>query len=338
MTGHALLAVDSLTVEYQQRRRFLTKTSAVRAVQDVSLVIGRSETLGLVGESGSGKSTTGRAILGLVPVAGGEILFDGHRIGAGVRIPVAVRRRIQVVFQDPYSSLDPTKLVRQLVAEPLRVRGSLSSAERRAAVVEAIERVGLAEQHLDRYPHEFSGGQRQRINIARALVTKPDLVILDEPVSALDVSTQSQVVNLLQDLQSELGVSFLFIAHDLAVVKHISHRTAVMYHGRIVEDGPARRVHHEPAHPYTQALLASVPVGDPVEQARRRAARREGAQGEPPTVRDVLSGCAFAPRCPHVMDRCRSELPRRVPLPHGGGVSCHLFAEPTVDSGALAES
>jgi len=332
-----LLEVKNLTVVYQRRGSLFGKGRTIRAVNDVSFHIDDRETLGLVGESGSGKSTTGRAVLHLLKPASGSIVFDGVELTtARRRLPSELRRELQVVFQDPYSSLDPTKVVADLVGEPLQVHLGLRKKERDARVIEAIERVGLSPAHLERYPNEFSGGQRQRIAIARALITSPKLIVLDEPVSALDVSTQSQVVNLLDDLQAELGVSYLFIAHDLAVVRHASHRTAVLYLGRIVEDGPSDRVSEQPAHPYSQALLASVPVADPAAQRRRREVRRQLARGDIPSPTDLPPGCPFASRCSHVFEPCAEIMPVMTPVLGGGMVRCHLYDQTATDPQPIA--
>jgi oligopeptide/dipeptide ABC transporter ATP-binding protein len=236
----------------------------------------------------------------------------------------AVRRQIQMVFQDPYASLSPRLTVAQIVGEPLRVHGLAAGADLDARVVALLDQVGLDASGLDRYPHEFSGGQRQRIAVARALALGPDLVVCDEPVSALDVSIQSQVINLLADLQSEQGLAYLFISHDLSVVRHVSDRIAVMYLGRIVEEGPAAAVHDRPTHPYTEALVSAVPIPDPV---RQRARRRIVLKGDVPSPLNPPPGCHFHPRCPHVMDICRTVDPPAFDLPDGGRVHCHLHTE-----------
>lgn len=256
-----LLSVSNLSVEYGSRARWLQRSGRVRIVNDLSFTIGHGETFAIVGESGSGKSTTARALLRLLPVATGSIRFDGDDWlalrGRGLR---ERRRAMQVVFQDPYSSLDPSLTVLELVAEPLRTHEPMSANERVTRVLEALRQVGLAPDTLHRYPHEFSGGQRQRIAIARALVLKPRLVVLDEPVTALDVPTQNQVITLLQTLQVQEGVAFLLISHDLGLVRHIAHRVGVMQQGRLVEVGDVRQVFQEPAHPYTRALIAATPI------------------------------------------------------------------------------
>ena len=306
----ALVEVDGLTIRFPVGRTgFWGRTRLeVHAVEDVSLTVGRGETLGLVGESGSGKTTVGRAILRRLTPTAGTIRFDGqditHTKGEELR---RLRKRMQVVFQDPYASLNPRMTVLQLVAEPLVVHGQArNAAAARDQVVELIDRCGLPGDTLDRHPHAFSGGQRQRIGIARALALRPDFIVADEPVSALDVSVRAQVVNLLQDLQDELGLSYLFIAHDLSVVRHISHRIAILYAGKLVELAPAQQVYDHPIHPYTEALLSSVPIPDPPMQRQRR---RIVLSGEIPDPVDPPPGCRFQTRCPLAEDRCRHEQP-----------------------------
>jgi len=305
-----LVEVDDLTIRFPVGRTgFWGNTKLeVHAVEDVSLTVGRGETLGLVGESGSGKTTIGRAVLRRIDPTAGTIRFDGQDItkvkGEALR---RLRRRMQLVFQDPYASLNPRMSVLELVAEPLVVHGLARNAEAaREQVTQLLDRCGLPEDAVDRRPHAFSGGQRQRIGIARALALQPEFIVADEPVSALDVSVRAQVVNLLQDLQAELGLSYLFIAHDLSVVRHISHRIAILYAGKLVELAPADRVYDHPIHPYTEALLSSVPVPDPPVQRRRR---RIVLEGEIPNPIDPPKGCRFQTRCPLVEERCRHEQP-----------------------------
>ncbi len=290
-----LLQVDRVTKNFQRRGgRFGMRVSQVRAVDDVSLELREGETLGLVGETGSGKSTLGRLVLRLVEPSAGRILLAGRDITMLPRRAVrALRRDVQMVFQDPYGSLDPRMSVGALIAEPMVVHG-IAKADRRERVQDIVHRVGLDRRHLDRYPHEFSGGQRQRIGIARAMAVSPRLLVLDEPVSALDVSIQAQIINLLRVLQREQGLAYLFIAHDLAVVRHVSDRVAVMYLGRIVETGPRDAIYARPLHPYTVTLLSAVPLADPV---RERSRRRVMPRGEIGSATAIPQGCRFHPRC-----------------------------------------
>ncbi len=302
---------------------FSRARSYVHAVEDVSFSIGRGETLGLVGESGSGKSTTGRAILRSTPIASGRVSFDGNDItdvtGAALR---ALRRNMQLVFQDPYASLNPRMNVLEIVSEPLIVHGIASSVDEASPIVaDLLSRCGLSSDALTRYPHAFSGGQRQRIGIARALALQPKFIVADEPVSALDVSVRAQVVNLLQDLQRDMGISYLFIAHDLSVVRHISHRIGILYSGHLVEYAPTNNVYESPIHPYTEALLSSVPIPDPAVQRKRG---RIVLQGEIPNPIDPPAGCRFASRCPLVEDRCRVETPRLEEKAPGHFAACFV--------------
>ncbi len=316
-----LLEVRNLKTYFPIRKGLLRRTvGQVKAVDGVSFTIAASETLGLVGESGCGKSTAGRSILRLLEPTSGEVHLDGRRIDnlppAGLR---AMRREMQVIFQDPYSSLSPRLKVGSIIAEPLRNFGLASGDEIRHRVRDLVAKVGLRPDAVDRYPHQFSGGQRQRIGIARALALNPKLIICDEPVSALDVSVQAQVVNLLKDLQAELGLSYLFIAHDMAVVEHVSHRIAVMYLGKIVEIGERRQLLAEPLHPYTQALLSAVPVPNPKLKRQRIVLR-----GDVPSPANPPTGCRFHTRCPYAFDRCRVEEPRLVGAGPDRTVACHL--------------
>jgi peptide/nickel transport system ATP-binding protein len=286
----------------------------------VSFSIGAGETLGLVGESGCGKTTVGRSVLRLIEPTGGTIRLGGRditRLGRAELRPF--RREMQIIFQDPFSSLNPRMRAGDIVGEPLKVHGAVPGAERRNRVAALFARVGLSEAQMDNYPHQFSGGQRQRIGVARALALNPKLIVGDEPVSALDVSIQAQVINLLTDLQRELGLAYLFISHNLAVVEHISHRIAVMYLGRIVEHTDRETLFRKPLHPYTEALLAAVPVPDP---AARRAKRV--LQGDVPSPLHPPAGCHFHTRCPYAEARCRSETPRLREIEPGHHVACHL--------------
>ncbi len=295
----------------------------LRAVEGVSFDIAKGETLGLVGESGSGKSTTGRMLVGLLPATRGSVKLFGHEIaekGHGGIEPV--RRRVQFVFQDPQGSLDPRMRVEAAIAEPIDVAGTHSRSERADRVRELIGLVGLPRDCGERFPHEFSGGQRQRIGIARALALNPDFIVCDEPVSALDVSMQAQVVNLLLDLQERLGLGYLFIAHDLAVVRNVSNRIAVMYAGSVVEIAPRQQLYATPRHPYTQALLASVPRPQP------NRVRAKSVAGEMPSLLNPPSGCPFHTRCPYVMDVCRVDKPLLRPLADGHLAACHLDVIP----------
>ncbi len=335
-----LLDLQDLSVRYAARRSLLGGGAPRPAVDGVSLRIEPGRTFGLVGESGSGKSTIGRAILRLVDTSDGSIVFDGQDIADfGRRTPLSYRRAVQVVFQNPTTALNPSWTIEDILLEPIRMhRGLSSSAEESRLVDELLDQVGMSGYHRKRFPWELSGGQCQRVAIARALASQPRLIVCDEPVSALDVSTQSQVINLLEDLQEELGVAYLFIAHDLAVVRHISDEVGVMYSGRLMETGPAEQVYTAPAHPYTRMLLAAIPVPDPEAQRERRRLRRDlrAAQRETAVAEEeqaaadprAEAGCPFQSRCPLVMPVCRTEMPEMRPTAGGGQVACHAQPMP----------
>ena len=323
-----LLEVSELSVRYRTRRR----GHQVTAVDQVSLAVGQDETVGLVGESGSGKTTLSRAVLGLTPPSGGTVRFEGEDITRASRARRReLSRHLQVVFQDPYGSLSPTRTIGQTLAEPLIAHRLATPRQARDQVAEMLRRVGLPADAMSRYPSEFSGGQRQRVAIARALMPSPRLVICDEPVSALDLSVQAQVLNLLRGLQREYQLSYLFIAHNLAVVRHMSHRIVVLYHGRVMEQGPAATVYAAPWHPYTRALLAAEPQADPELQAARRAEAAAGAAAADPSAATAGggtgSGCPFAPRCPYVIEDCVTAQPPLVRAPGGTEVACIRAAD-----------
>jgi oligopeptide transport system ATP-binding protein len=322
--SEALLEVRNLVKHFPVGGGMLRGPSAVvRAVDDVSFSIQRGETVGLVGESGCGKTTTGRCILQLERPTSGQIVFDGVDLTTLDQHALrAVRRRVQVIFQDPYSSLNPRMTIGQILAEPIKVHGIIPDKDARAARVrELLEQVGLLPQHERRYPHQLSGGQRQRVGIARALAMEPSLIICDEPVSALDVSIQAQIINLLEDLQERLGLTYLFIAHDLSVVRHISDRVVVMYLGKIAEVADRRALYEEPLHPYTRALLSAVPIPDPGLEARRE---HTVLRGEVPSPLNPPSGCVFHPRCPIAVARCSAEVPELREIKSGHCGACHL--------------
>jgi oligopeptide transport system ATP-binding protein len=336
VSAEPLLSVKDLTKHFPVKRGivFQSTVGTVRAVDGLSFDVAPGETLALVGESGCGKSTTGRLVLRLIEATEGTVRFAGRDVRTLNRGALRdLRRDMQIIFQDPYASLNPRLTVGEALAEPLRLHGLASGEALRRRIDELLAEVGLSAWHALRYPHEFSGGQRQRIGIARALASQPKLIVCDEPVSALDVSIQAQVINLLQDLKRKLGLSYIFIAHDLAVVRHISDRVAVMYLGRIVELAPKRSLFAMPRHPYTQALLSAVPVPDP---AARRARIR--LAGDVPSPINPPKGCHFHTRCSHAQERCRLEEPRLRPVgAEGQIVACH-FAETIVAPALVPET
>ncbi|HVY98032.1 MAG TPA: dipeptide ABC transporter ATP-binding protein [Dongiaceae bacterium] len=321
-TGTPLLKARNVSKQFKVGNSVIPgENKVVHAVDSVSLDVWRGETLGLVGESGCGKSTLGRCLVRLYEITEGTIQFEGHDISTlGRNALRPIRRRMQMVFQDPYSSLNPRRRVADLLAEPLKVHGRRSRSEIGDRVAELMRLVELQPDHLARFPHEFSGGQRQRIGIARALALEPSLVVADEPVSALDVSIQAQIVNLFADLQERLGLTYVFIAHDLSVVRQVSTRTAVMYLGSIVESGPTEDIFQTPRHPYSEALISAVPVAD-LDQARSR--QRIVLQGDVPSPINPPSGCRFHPRCRYATERCKVERPKLAPLDDGRLVACH---------------
>ena len=332
-----VLEVRGISKEFVSRAGLLGRRRTIsRSVQDVSFSIAAGETLGLVGESGSGKSTTARLALRLYEPTAGTVHLDGRDItalrGADLR---AVRADVQAVFQDITGALNSSMTVADIVAEPLRVHRDVPRSARRAEAAEMLERVGLRRDYLDRYPYELSGGQRQRVGIARALVLRPKLVVLDEPVSALDVSTQSQVINLLGDLQEEIGCAFLFIAHNLYVVHHISQRIAVMYLGSIKEHGTAEQVYGRPRHPYTQALLSAIPEPNPASERTRTPIV---LRGDVPGPTSIPPGCSFHTRCPYAMDVCRTDVPETITFDDGGTVACHLHTTGPELAGASVDT
>jgi len=323
MSGEPLLEVTDLVKHFPVKSGVIVDrvVAHVKAVDGVSLTINEGETLGLVGESGCGKSTLSRTILQLTTPTSGSVRFLGEElVGRSRRSLRPIRRQMQMIFQDPYASLNPRKRVGQIIGEPMELHGLATGRDVDRRVHELLDRVGLSAEHASRYPHEFSGGQRQRIGIARALALEPKLIIADEPVSALDVSVQAQIVNLLKDLQSELGLSYLFVAHDLGVVRHVSDRVAVMYLGRIVESAPSAKLYDQPLHPYSTALLSAVPIPDPkLNVARERLV----LEGDVPSPIDPPSGCHFHTRCPWATEVCTVDDPQLEELEVAHVAACH---------------
>lgn len=324
-SNEILLNVTDMDVTYKAKNFLGRLKYQVRAVNNVSFELKRGETFGLVGESGSGKTTVGRALLRLIERDSGSVKFEENELEPSVERGSKTYKNMQAIFQDPYASLNPSHLIEHIVGEPIKRHLSIKGEQCRSMVYDLLEKVGLLKLHAQRYTYELSGGQRQRIAIAKALAPSPKLIVCDEPVSALDVSTQAQVVNLLQDLQKELSISYIFIAHDLAVVRCISHNIGVINLGWMIETGPSDRVCDYPAHPYTEMLLASVPIPNPAEQRRRRALRKRlSIPVDPPSPMNPPPGCPYEPRCKLALDICRKEMPSAVPVQGGGNVRCHL--------------
>lgn len=320
LMSNSILKVENLKKSFQIAGGLFQKRQHVNAVIDVSFEIEEGTTFSLVGESGCGKSTTGRLITRLIAPTSGSIVVDGKEVATAKHSDLKhLRRTVQMIFQDPYASLNPRMKVKELVGEPLEIHTKLSKAEREKLVLEMLEVVGLNAEQADRYAHEFSGGQRQRLGIARALITKPKLIIADEPVSALDVSIQSQILNLLKQLQQEFKISYLFISHDLSVVEHISHYIGVMYLGTIVEIGRKETIFNDPKHPYTQALIASVPIVDPTLRKKKKV-----LIGDIPNPKNPPSGCTFHTRCPLASDICKQVIPEMKKMNEEQSVACHF--------------
>ncbi len=319
-----LLEVKNLKKYFPVRKGFFGgETQYVKAVDDISFYIRKGETLGLVGESGCGKSTTGRTIIRLYEPTAGEVIFNGAEIGMmKEKEMLPFRKKMQMIFQDPYASLNARMTVGDIIGEPLDIHGLVSAKERLEIIHDLLQKVGLAPDHAVRYPHEFSGGQRQRIGIARALAVKPEFIICDEPISALDVSIQAQVVNMLEDLQNEMGLTYLFIAHDLSMVRHISNRVGVMYLGKLVEIADRNELYEHPAHPYTQALLTAIPIPDPdISKSRKRII----LEGDVPSPLNPPSGCTFRTRCKYAMAKCAEIEPLMKEVGSGHMAACHLL-------------
>jgi len=318
-----LLQVEHLKKYFPVGKNFFGKRQVLKAVDDVSFSIARGETLGMVGESGCGKTTVGRTIIRLYNATGGKVIFRGKNIfDLNKKEIKPIRRKMQMIFQDPYASLNPRMTVGDIVGEPLDIYGLAKGRERRERVNYLLEMVGLNKEHASRFPHEFSGGQRQRIGIARALAVEPEFIVCDEPISALDVSIQAQVINMMEELQEEMGLTYLFIAHDLSMVKHISDRIAVMYLGRLVELAEGNELYNRPLHPYTQALLSAVPIPDPVIEEKRQ---RIILEGDVPSPLNPPGGCNFRTRCTRAVAVCGEESPELREIDGGHWVACHLI-------------
>lgn len=323
--NQTLLEIKNVSKHFVTKRSFLgTPLSTVRAVENINLTVEKGKTLGLVGETGCGKTTLGRTIVGLYGPTTGEVLLAGKNIHQTLAGPdaMSIRRQVQMIFQDPYSSLNPRMTVGDIIREPLEVHNMGTPAEQKERVFDLLKQVGLNPEHGSRFPHEFSGGQRQRVGIARALAVNPEFILCDEPISALDVSIQAQVINLLEELQDKLGLTYIFIAHDLSMVKHISQRVAVMYLGSVVEVAPSEHLYDNPRHPYTQALLSAIPIADPaIESSRKRIL----LTGDIPSPLNPPSGCKFRTRCHFVTDRCAVDVPELQEIAPGHQVACHLL-------------
>ena len=320
MSNQPLLSIRNLKMYFHINGGLFSKKKTLKAVDDVSFDLYSGETFGLVGESGCGKTTVGRTIVRLYEPTAGQIIFDGNDIaGLSEKEVLPYRNRMQMIFQDPYASLNPRMTVASIIGEPLRYMHK-SQAEINDRVRYLVDCVGLKEDHLSRYPHEFSGGQRQRIGIARALASNPEFIVCDEPISALDVSIQAQIINMLEELQAKLGITYLFVSHDLSMVRHISSRVAVMYLGHIVEMAPVNELYSNMLHPYTKALMSAVPIADPDTAAK---SRRIVLQGDVPAPIDPPSGCPFRTRCPYADERCAQELPELKDVGNGHLVACH---------------
>lgn len=322
-----IMKVDNVSKHFKiKSKKLFDPPKELIAVNDVTLDVYKGETLGIIGESGSGKSTLGKCMIRMTPLTKGSIVYkDAILSDLPEKSMKPMRKEIQVIFQDPYSSLDPRKTAGYLIEEPMVIHNMYTSEERKSKVIELLKLVGLNESHAIRYPHEFSGGQRQRINIARALALNPEIVLADEPVSALDVSVQAQVINLMKDLQNKLGLTYVFISHDLSVVKYISDRIAIMYLGRIVEIGDAKTIYKHPRHPYTKALFSAIPKESPLEDKEKI-----NLSGEIPSPIDLPKGCSFAGRCPNATEKCKSILPQLVDIGQDHKVACILVEESKV--------